>query len=479
MGAFVVIQITYINNLKMKPSDNTNMWRGAQYVLLTLWALFFAAACGGDGGGTTAPTSSAGPGMAAPATTMQTLQIPDALADGPFATEKSLNVPAGFGIRLWARVNGARFMALAPNGDVLVSNPGAGQVYLLRDRGDDVPERFEFASGLEHPHDMVFHRIGEITYLYIAESNQVTRSVYTKGDTQIAERETVVADLPNASTPELAGAYNHQLKNIALSSDNKLYVSIASSCNACAEDATSDPVRGAIYQYDADGTNRRLFARGIRNAEGLDFLPGTNQLWASIAGRDEMPYPFEDDFDGDGESDYGKVMQAFVDENPPELFTRIRDGGNYGWPFCNPVSNSAMADLALARDYELNRNGENLDCSSADRGSRGIRAHSTPLGVSFLHDSMVPASYRRGAVVALRGCWNCSSLRSGFKVIYFPFDEAGNAGPEMDLVSGFVIDPDARTVWGRPVDAIADAKGNILISDDYAGAIYRLSLSDG
>ncbi len=368
-------------------------------------------------------------------------------------------------------------MALAPNGDVLVSVPGSGQIILLRDSGDDVPQRFDFASGLVNPHDMVFHRIADTTYLYIAESNRITRSIYTDGATQVGEQEVVVADLPDDSTPELRGAYNHQLKNIALSPDHKLYVSIASTCNACPDDAASDPVRGAIYQYDADGANRRLFARGIRNAEGLDFLPGTDQLWAALIGRDETPYPFDNDFDGDGVSDYGRIMQDFVDENPPELFTRIRDGGNYGWPFCHPIPNPGMTNLEQVPDFSLNRDGANLDCSSTERAAKGIRAHSTPLGLSFLHDTNVPAGYRNGAVVALHGCWNCSSLRAGFKVVYFPFDANGNPGPEMNLISGFVTDPDARTAWGRPVDAIADASGGILVSDDYAGAIYRLYLT--
>jgi glucose/arabinose dehydrogenase len=474
--------ITHPVCIEMKPLTAPHFGICMQYgpVAMAICLLFIVSACSGGSGGDRA-TSSIAPAssptaiaMAAPATINKTLEVPDSLAQGPFETSKSLNVPSGFAVRLWALVEGARFMALAPNGDVLVSVPGSGQVVLLRERENDLPQRFEFAGGLETPHDIVFHRIDGITYLYIAESNRVTRSVYTDGATRIAEREVIVADLPDASTPELRGAYNHQLKNIALSPEHKLYISIASSCNVCAEDVESDPVRGAIYQYDADGSNRRLFARGVRNAEGLAFLPGTNDLWAALIGRDEIPYPFDDDFDGDGESDYGKVMQSFVDDNPPDLFTRVRDGGHYGWPFCNPLPNPGMASPALVRDYSLNRDGANLDCSSADRGSKAIRAHSTPLGVSFLHDSSVPAAYRKGAVVALRGCWNCSSLRAGFKVVYFPFDDAGNAGPEMDLVSGFVIDPDARTVWGRPVDAIPDAKGNILISDDHAGAIYQL-----
>lgn len=442
------------------------------FAIVTILPFLIAGCSGGGGGGGSASTGAAG--IAAAADTTKVLEVPASLADGPFATTRSLSVPQGFGVRLWARIEAARFMALAPNADVLVSVPASGRIILLRDGGSDVPQAFDFAEGLNHPHDMVFHEIDGVTYLYIAESHRVTRSVYVAGSTRLVDPEVVVADLPDASTPELRGAYNHQLKNIALSPDHKLYVSIASSCNACVEDVGSDPVRGAIYQYDADGANRRLFARGVRNAEGLDFLPGTNQLWAAMIGRDEIAYPFDNDFSGDGESDYGKVMPEFVDQNPPELFTRVHDGGHYGWPFCNPLPNPEMADLTLARDYALNRDGANLDCSTVDSAVKGIRAHSTPLGVSFLHRSTVPAAYRQGAVVALRGCWNCSSLRAGFKVIYFPFDAAGNPGAEIDLVSGFVTDPDARTFWGRPVDAIADAKGNILISDDHAGAIYQL-----
>lgn len=440
---------------------------------------------GGDsinaGNGSSASGSPAAPSASSPVATMamaanvvKALEVPAALAQAPFDSAKNLKIPPGFGIRLWARVKGARFLALAPNGDVLVSHPDSGKIFLLRDRGNDVPQQFEFAAGLQKPHDMVFHVIGNTTYLYVSESNQVTRSVYQPGDTQTAGREVVVADLPDNSTPELRGAYSHQLKNIALSADHKLYLSIASSCNACTEDVASTPVRGAIYEYNADGSGQRLYARGIRNAEGLDFIPGTNNLWISVNGRDQIRYPLDQDFDGDGASDYGKLMPSYVDENPVELFTRVRDGGNYGWPFCQPLPNAAMADIGMVRDYEYNRDGSNLDCATVDRPSKGIRAHSAPLGMSFLHNSKVPQPYRKGAVIALHGCWNCTRPDAGYKVVYFPFDDAGNAGAEMDLVSGFVPNPDIREAWGRPVDAIADAKGNILISDDSAGAIYQL-----
>ena len=306
------------------------------------------------------------------------------------------------------------------------------------------------------------------------EANRITRSAYRSGETTRNASQIVIDELPDDSTPELQGRYGHQLKNIALSADHKLYVSIASTCNVCVEDTQSDPVRGAIYQYDAEGKGGRLFARGLRNAEGLDFIPGTNTLWVAVNNRDEIRVPIDIDVDGDRESDLGKIVPAYVDENPPEPFTSVRDGGNYGWPFCNPAPNAAMAALDVLPDYELNRDGSALNCASVDRASKGIRAHSAPLGFSFLHSSAVPAAYRRGAAVALHGCWNCTQLTAGYKVVYFPFDDGGNAGAEIDLVSGFVTDPARRSVWGRPVDVIADGGGGLLISDDFAGAIYQL-----
>lgn len=426
-------------------------------------------ACGGGGGGS---------GLAhgeVPLSSMvsQPLEVPAALA-GEAPSGKTLTVPAGFGIRVWAKLDGARFMALAPNGDVLVSIPGAGKIVLLRERANAVPQAFDFATGLRKPHDMVFRTIAGNTWLYVAESHRVSRMAYQSGQTAIGTLNTVVGNLPDSSTPGLAGAYGHELKNIAIGPDDALYVSIASSCNACAEDAAADPVRGAIYRYDADGGNVRLFARGLRNAEGLDFLPGSNTLWVAVNNRDEIKVPIDQDVNGDGQGDLGKVLQGYVDLNPPEPFTAVEDGANYGWPFCNGVPNAGMSDILLLPDFDLNRSGQVFDCSTARRASRGLPAHAAPLGFSFLQASAVPASVRNGAAIALHGCWNCSRLQAGYKVVFVPFDAAGNAGAETDLVTGFVVNADTREVWGRPVDVIADAKGNLLISDDFAGLVYQL-----
>src|SRR3569623_586589 len=438
---------------------------------LAFVALSLASACGGGGSGSGAGTNTLTP---ATASASVALGVPQGLSQPPFDAPKSLNVPPGFGIRVLARINGARFMALAPNGDVLVSNPGEGKIFMLRKQSGGSWQQSEFAVGLQQPHDMVFHQLNGVIYLYVAESSRVTRSVYANGETRIAAQEIMVDGLPDSSTPELQGVYAHELKNIALSPDHKLYVSIASSCNACVEDTASNPVRGAIYQYNADGGGGRLFATGIRNAEGLDFIPGTNELWATINSRDEVPYPFDNDIDGDGASDLGKILPAYTDSNPVDLFTRVRDGGNYGWPFCNPVPNAQMRNPELAPDFNWNPGGTNVDCATSDRAMIALPVHAAPLVMSMLQASTVPSPLRSGAVVALHGCWNCSSLDAGYKVAFIPIDSAGNASSAVDLVSGFVLDPAARTVCVRPVDAIANAVGDILFSDDLAGAIYQL-----
>ena len=404
------------------------------------------------------------------------VEVPASMRSAPFDVGRTLTVPPGFGVRVYARVPGARFVAVAPNGDLLVSNPGAGKVVLVRPGADGADPRVsDWASGLYKPHDVVFHATGGQTYVYVAEGDKIARYRYADGDATGQGREVVVAGLPSASTPELRGAYGHELKNIALAGD-KLYVSIASTCNACAGDAESDPVRGAVYEYNADGTGRRLYARGLRNAEGLAFVPGTATLWAAVNNRDNVAYPHHRDFDGDGRDDYGRVMQAYVDDHPPEAFTRVRDGGDYGWPFCNSDAETpnGVDDMPLLRDVELNADGSRLDCAAADRSSKGLQAHSAPLGLTFLQGTNAPEPFRAGALVALHGSWN-RATKAGYKVVHFAWDAgAGLPGAETDFVTGWAT---ASDQWGRPVDVAVAPDGAVYVSDDYSGTVYRVAPS--
>lgn len=409
------------------------------------------------------------------ATVVVHVDVPANMRTGTFSTDRSLMVPANFGIAVYARVDGARFMAVAPNGDLLVSQPGASRIMLVRPSpsGGD-PAVSTWASGLYLPHDIVFHRIAGTTYVYVAEGDKVARYTYTDGDATGQGRQVVISGLPSASLPELQGSYRHELKNIALDASHNLYVSIASSCNACASDTQSDPVRGAIYVYNADGSGGRLFARGLRNAEGLAFVPGTSTLWATVNNRDDIEYPFHGDITGDGVDDYGRVVTSYVDDHPPDEFTRVRDGANYGWPFCNPNPDTpaGMDNMPFDLDVELNATGSSLDCTTAERINKGIQAHSAPLGLTFLQNTAVPAPYNNGAAVALHGSWD-RSRNTGYKVVFFPWDPATNGpGAQADLVSGWGTETDH---WGRPVDVAVDAAGAILISDDQSGTIYKLS----
>ncbi|RIJ34351.1 T9SS type A sorting domain-containing protein [Pontibacter oryzae] len=394
------------------------------------------------------------------------IEVPASLRQAPFNVDRFASIPPNFKLEVYARVSGARFMAVAPNGDLFVSMPWDGVVRVLKNRPNNVPLQINYASGLQRPHDIVFHKIGEQQYVYIAEKNRIIRYKYSNGDEKGQQMEVVVDNLPDDSLPELKGTYGHVLKNIALDANHNLYVSIASTCNACIEDTQSNPKRGAIYIYNADGTNRRLFAEGIRNAEGLDFVPGTNDLWVTVNNRDNIAYPFED-----GSGNYGKVVQSYVDNNPPEEFTLVQQGGNYGWPFCNPDARQGMDNMPYVKDVQLNPNGT-VDCNGMTRVSKGIQAHSAPLGLLFTQNTTMPQPYRNGALIALHGSWNRSKA-TGYKIIYFPWQN-GKPGEQLDLVGGF-LNSDSTEAYARPVDIAIGQQGDLFISDDKAHAVYKLT----
>ncbi|MBC7895175.1 MAG: PQQ-dependent sugar dehydrogenase [Cytophagaceae bacterium] len=388
-----------------------------------------------------------------------TVQVLPAMATPPFDVARTLFVPPGFTVEVAARVPNARFLLQLPKKEFLVSSPNNGTITLVRPRTNNTPLTYTFASGLRKPHDMVLATINGTRYLYVAESHQVSRAVYGPGDNAMRARTVVVANLPDAG--------GHPLKNIAIDPSGKLYVSIASSCNACASDATSNPVRGAIYRYNANGTGGVLFARGLRNAEGLAFLPNTSTLWVVVNNRDQIPYPVND-----VSGNYGRVFSGFVDDHPPEEFTSVVQGGNYGWPFCNPNPTTAngMDDMPFDVDYD-NR-GAGMNCATMTRISKGIQAHSAPLGMLFLQPTAFPTAYRAGVAIALHGSWN-RTVRTGYKVIHFSWDAlAQRPTTQIDLVTGWLTT--GGTVWGRPVDVAMAGDGGLLISDDQSGTVYKL-----
>jgi len=400
------------------------------------------------------------------------VDVPKALQSPPFNRNRTLNVPAGAKISVLARVREARFLAVGPEGELLVSQPGRGKILLIRSSDSPEPEISELIAGLRLPHGMVFERFGEKTYLYVSESNRVSRFLYSQGHVSKAGQEIVLSNLPDRSSPGLGGTYGHELKNIAIGPDRKLYVDIASATNADPADTLSDPVRSAIYRCDLDGRNLQLFARGIRNAEGLAFVPGTNALWAVVNERDNIRYPFRN---GIRKGAYGRVLPEYVDDHPPDEFIEVIEGANYGWPFANPNPDTGLDNMSFDPDFETNPDWSRFPANAFRRIDKGIQAHSAPLGLSFLQNSKVPRPFRNAAVVALHGSWN-RRRKTGYKVVIFPWLANGRPGQQLDLVSGWLND-ESQQEWGRPVDAVPDLDGNLLISDDKSGTIYKLWLA--
>ena len=455
---------------KLQPRVLSMWFRAAQRITVTALGLACLATCSGR-----APTASntrtppaPPPPEASGGSAVQVVQVPASMQASPFNVTRSLTVPAKDIVAVYARVRGARFLVVTPDGSLLVALPDAGTLMLVRPNPNGDPIISTFASGFKQPQGMAFHTSGGTTYLYVAESDQINRFVYHAGDLTAQGRQVLITGLPDASTPELKGAYGHALKDIALDGNDKLYVSIGSSCNVCTSDQQATPVRGAIYQYDADGSNGRLFAQGIRNAEGLAILPGTNTLWIAVNNRDNIPYPYND-----STGQYGKVIQSYVDNHPPDEFIQVRDGGNYGWPYCNPTpdSPSGYDNMPFDRSFDMNADGH-VDCSAMDMVTKGFQAHSAPLGLAFLQNTAAPAAYGQGAVIAFHGSWN-RSTKTGYKVVYVPFSgPAPVAGLPVDLVTGW---SDGVCDWGRPVGVAVDGTGNLFISDDLSGTIYKLS----
>jgi len=402
------------------------------------------------------------------------VQVPREVASWPFDAQRTLCMPPGFSISVIARIPQARFLATMPDGRLLVSQPSTGSVLLVDSEDSPSFNVSVFADGLNQPHDLVFHAIDDQMYLYVATANSILRFPWYPGDRTAHDGQVLVKNLPTGSSIDLGGAYAHELKNLAIDSQHRIYVSIASATNADPADRNATPMRGAIYIYDPDGSNGRLFAAGLRNAEGVRFLPGTDRLWAVVNNRDNLAYPFDD-----GSGAFGQVFQDYVNDHPPDEFTAVRDGGDYGWPFANPNPNTdaGFDNMPFDPDAQNNPRGALFPVDQFDRISKGIPAHSAPLGLTFLQRTNFAPTFAAGAVVTLHGSWN-RVPPTGYKVVYFPWNpDTQTPGPQQDFVSGW-LDNSTGEYWGRPVATTVDGSGNLLISDDWSGTIYRTKFWD-
>jgi glucose/arabinose dehydrogenase len=388
----------------------------------------------------------------------------------PFDQARRLQAPPGWTVDVWARLPGARLLAWTPDGRLLVSRPATGDVVeLAPSAGEAPPARRTLVSGLNQPHGLAF--AGDT--LYVAESDQVDSFSYAAG--AVTGKRVVVGGLPDAKSPDLGGAYAHALKSVAVGADGALYVSIGSTGNLSPVDRDAKPQRASILRVPAAGGRPEVFARGVRNGTGLAVDPDGG-VWTAVNNRDNIAYPY------DGNADFGKgdVDQAYVNDHPLEPLAKLTPGRDLGWPYCNPDPDltPGRTDSALSysgrpfvRDVQTNADGAKLDCAALPPVEQGMGAHSAPLGLSFAVTPGLAGAYGPGALVGVHGSWNRKPPRPP-EVSFFAWS-AGTLGPQQTLLTGFQDEDGSR--WGRPVMAVQGPDHALYVSDDLAGAVYRVT----
>jgi glucose/arabinose dehydrogenase len=400
-----------------------------------------------------------------------TLEVPGSMEGGELSEPHQLEVPKGWKASVWARVEGARMEAVTPEGNLLVSTPSAGAVLELSGAGTATKER-PVLGGLESPQGLAFAKRGGGWVLYVGESDQIDAYPWLGGG-KVGAQQVIAPDLPDE---EPAGDDIHRQKDVVVAPDGRVYFDVGSSSNASPADRGYDPQRGVIDSVAPTGGPVKVVMQGVRNGEGLALAPdGT--VWTAINNRDEIPYPFHREAEGH-EDAFGEVVREYVDDHPPEEVVPVSQGRDLGWPLCNPEQNmstprGSFANVPLIPDADTNPGGETLDCAKLEPIQVGLPAHSAPLGMSFLEGTKVPAPWSGGAVLAAHGSWDRQEPRPP-AVLWLRWD-AGHRTllPAKTLVGGFQDEDGER--WGRPVDAVPGPEGSLYVSDDTAGAIYKLT----
>ena len=438
-------------------------------------ALALLAGCSAAATPTGAPTDAQAAGVTpapGPARSAVEVTVPDGLDAAPFDVSRELTAPTGWTVSVWARVPAARLATWTPDGKLLVSRPKSGDVVTLTP-GGGTAEQTTLVGGLEQPHGLAF--AGDT--LYVAESDQVDAFTYEGGT--VTGKRVVAPGLPDAKSADLRGAYAHALKSVAVGPDGAVYFSIGSTGNVSAEDRDASPQRAAILRVPPGGGDPEVYARGVRNGTGLAVDP-SGAVWTAVNNRDNIGYPDDQDYDGDGAPDRAEVLTAYVNDHPMEALAKLSAGRDLGWPYCNPdpdvdrgASGSALTytDRPFVRDVQTNPDGAKLDCGALAPVEEGMGAHSAPLGLSFATAPGLPAPWGPGALVGVHGSWNRNPPRAP-EVSFYPWRD-GSLGAQQTLLDGFQAADGTR--WGRPVAAVQGPDGAVYVTDDQAGAVYRLA----
>ena len=346
-----------------------------------------------------------------------------AFAQGRLPLDR-VKLPPGFTIEVFAEgVQNARSMALGDKGTLFVGTRSAGKVHAIRHDGRKALEVITIATGLNMPNGVAF-RDGA---LYVAEVSKVSRYDAIESSLPRPPKPAVIYD-------KYPGDRHHGWKFIAFGPDGWLYVPVGAPCNVCDRDAPYS----SITRLKPDGSAMEVFARGVRNSVGFDWDPRSKELWFTDNGRDMM---------GD-------------DVPPDELNHAPKAGMHFGYPFCHG------GDLA---DPEF---GSKRPCSEFAKPAQRFGAHVASLGMRFYTGSMFPAEYRERIFIAEHGSWN-RSKKSGYRVMMAKV-EGGKVVEHTVFAEGF-LEVSSDSAWGRPVDVLVMPDGALLVSDDHANAIYRVS----
>jgi glucose/arabinose dehydrogenase len=337
-----------------------------------------------------------------------------------------IKLPPGFHIEVLSdAVPSARAMTLSPKGILYIGSLD-GHVYALELRNGRVTGRHVIASGLESPAGVAWHDGA----LYVSAVSKILRFDAIDAHLNDPPKPAVVIDTLPSET-------QHGWKFIAFGPDDKLYVPQGAPCNVCQKDRDRFAMIGRM---DPDGTHYEVMARGVRNSVGFAWHPVTHEMWFTDNGRDQLG-----------------------DDVPNDKLNRVpRAGMDFGFPYCH---GGDTPDPEFGKDHP---------CNAFTPPVAKLGAHVAALGMRFYDGSMFPAAYRNNVFVAEHGSWN-RSKKAGYRVVRVIAAPDGSSARQEVFAEGWL--QAGETVWGRPADVLPLPDGSLLISDDYAGAIYRVTYS--
>ncbi|MDI1256382.1 MAG: sorbosone dehydrogenase family protein [Flavobacterium sp.] len=368
--------------------------------------------------------------------------------------------PEGFTVTKFAdKLENPRWLYIAENGDVFVAESGtripkekrsdekdeffksksqnfgsANRITLFRDKDKDgvYESKYSYLSGLNQPFGMLVLN----NYFYVANSDELLRFPYNSKDSINSGKEEKILELPSG------GYNNHWTRNIITNPEKtKIYITVGSASNVAEHGMLEEIRRANILEINPDGTEEKIYASGLRNPNGMDWAPGSKNLWTAVNERDDLG-----------------------DELVPDYATSVKEGGFYGWPYSYFGGNE-----------DPSHKGERPDLvKKAIVPDIALGSHTASLGLVFYRNDAFPEKYKNGMFIGQHGSWNRSVI-SGYKVIFVPFKDGKPSGKPEDFLTGFVANASKSEVYGRPADVAVLADGSLLVTDDAAKVIWRIT----